>query len=464
MKSPASIPIKARLYAGLLAITGLTIWIVAAEGDSLLASGLAVVGVVYAILMSIYLNARSPMALKHELLGAGTHPSLGLLDWVPATWARLGRHAAAYVALAAAGYFFFSIAQASPFAPSPGDRAFLNIMGAMLMVAAATYFAFELLAVPMVRRWGANPPLGPLLVWFACSAFLGGICGVIVVGLVMERLASLPSLAPYLDLFGSTPDILTFLVGASLLWRYMAVSAWQSRLMEQTLRAEAAEQGRKVAEAQLAMLQAQIEPHFLYNTLASVQYLVQKDGKAADFLLTQLIRYLRHAMPRLRQPMSTLAQEFELADAYLQIARMRTGGRLTVSVELDTALHECQFPPLVVQTLVENALKHGVEPKVGPVRITVAAEVVDAVLRVSVIDNGVGLGRSPASTAGSGTGLVNIRERLQGIYGERARLSIAGADEGGVHATVFLDLAAAVGPAVGAMTPKPPVIHLTGAH
>jgi len=264
------------------------------------------------------------------------------------------------------------------------------------------------------------------------------VCGAIVVGEVFDHLSSLPALGPYLDLFGSTTDILTLLIGASLVWRYMAVSAWQSRLTEQTLRAESAERARQLAESQLAMMQAQIEPHFLYNTLASVQYLVRKDGKAADFLLTQLIRYLRHAMPKLREPMSHLGQEFELADAFLQIARMRMGGRLTVSVELVEELHDIAFPPLVLQTLVENALKHGVEPKVGAVWVKVSAELVGDKLRLTVSDNGVGIGRGPSATAGSGTGLKNIRERLAGIYGETAVLSVSGLPEGGVAATVQL--------------------------
>ncbi len=171
-----------------------------------------------------------------------------------------------------------------------------------------------------------------------------------------------------------------------------------------------------------------------------MQYLVRRDAEGADFLLAQLIRYLRHAMPKMRRPMSTLEQEFELADAFLQIARMRMGGRLAVKVELAEPLHGLEFPPLVLQTLVENALKHGVEPKLGPVTITVRAEVTTSnggeQLVLEVIDNGVGLGR--ANTAGSGSGLTNIRERLCCIYGGRAAISVSDRASGGVESQVVL--------------------------
>ena len=117
---------------------------------------------------------------------------------------------------------------------------------------------------------------------------------------------------------------------------------------------------------------------------------------------------------------------------------MRMGGRLTVRVELREAFHDMVFPPLVLQTLVGNALKHGVEPKVGPVHITVAATLHEDTLEVPVADSGVGLGRGDVSTIGSGMGLANIRDRLQGIYDGRAELRIAERAEGGVLATVCL--------------------------
>ncbi|WP_394475651.1 sensor histidine kinase [Roseateles sp. LYH14W] len=213
---------------------------------------------------------------------------------------------------------------------------------------------------------------------------------------------------------------------------------WQPRVDQANERANTADIARHLAEARLAVLQAQIEPHFLFNTLATVEYLIKSDPDKAGLLLNQLTRYLRLAMPSMRQLSSTLGREFELTDAYLQIAQLRMGGRLAVDVELPDALLTTEFPSLVVQTLVENAIKHGVEPKPGPVRIRVFARQVGAELHVGVQDNGVGL--SGVTAPDGGTGLQNIRERLRGLHGERAQLSVVGLAEGGVLATVVVPL------------------------
>jgi len=223
----------------------------------------------------------------------------------------------------------------------------------------------------------------------------------------------------------------------TLVSMHYATLTWQ-RLDDANVRADAADTARHLAEARLAVLQAQIEPHFLFNTLATVEYLVKSDPDKAAMLLTQLTRYLRLAMPSMRQLASTLGREFELTDAYLQIAQARMGGRLAVDVDLPDALLAIGFPSLVVQTLVENAIKHGVEPKPGPVRIRVFARQVGAELHVGVQDNGVGL--SGMTAPGGGTGLQNIRERLRGLHGERAQLSVVGLAEGGVLATVVVPL------------------------
>lgn len=185
------------------------------------------------------------------------------------------------------------------------------------------------------------------------------------------------------------------------------------------------------------MLQAQIEPHFLYNTLATVQYLVRKDTAGADFMLGQLIRYLRLAMPAMRSELSTLGREMELADAYLQLARIRMGGRLEAKTSLPEALQGVEFPPALILTLVENAIKHGIEPKPGSGRIDVEARVDGHALVVEVRDSGVGLGG--AATAGTGVGLRNTRDRLAMLYPDRARLSVASLPTQGVVATIAID-------------------------
>jgi LytS/YehU family sensor histidine kinase len=172
--------------------------------------------------------------------------------------------------------------------------------------------------------------------------------------------------------------------------------------------------------------------------LASVQHLVRKDPPRADFLLSQLIRYLREAMPDFRGMGSTLGREFGLAEAYLNIVKIRLDGRLEIKVNIAHELADTSFPVLIVQTLVENAIKHGIEPKPGPVHIDVTASETTVegkkFIDVSVSDDGVGFGA--ADTMGTGVGLRNIRERLAGLYDSSASLSIAEVQPSGVCATV----------------------------
>lgn len=361
-------------------------------------------------------------------------PSAGLFIQIPTSLRRFLVHLALWAVMYCVSVwlmfhgFPISLAEDIPFG---------RAIGAGFFVFAILAHVSETMSVILVRRFGSTPPRKVVLVFLLLYAIVGMGLGTWVAFRLATWLEAETSQA-WVELIFVPPAWVSLY--AFLVWmRDVHVTQWKRRVAEQAARAERAEMGRKLAEAQLAMMQAQIEPHFLYNTLASVQYLVRHDSRAADFLLTQLIRYLRHAMPRLRQTMSTLEQEFELADAYLQIARLRMGGRLSVTVELPAALHEVPFPPLILQTLVENALKHGVEPKPGSARIDVSAERRDGVVLLQVTDDGVGLGAAKA-TAGSGTGLPNIRERLQGIYGDLASLSVVGNPAGGVTSIVALRL------------------------
>jgi len=226
-----------------------------------------------------------------------------------------------------------------------------------------------------------------------------------------------------------------FLIGTSY-WRLVIVRLWYERLATEELKRHAAEQAQALAETRLHMLQAQIEPHFLFNTLASVQHLVRTDPEQADFLLTQLISYLRQAIPDVRGTASALGCEFASIQTYLDIVRVRMGGRLTVTVQYDPALADVPFPSLIIHTLVENAIKHGVEMKTGPVSIGVTARPVQHGIEVSIRDNGVGLGA--INTVSGGVGLRNIRDRLALAYDGSARLDIADVPGGGVCATVSI--------------------------
>ena len=250
-----------------------------------------------------------------------------------------------------------------------------------------------------------------------------------------RELKSYEFLTPYMTFL---PEVAIALLVLATYGRLVYIGQWQRRLDEEKLKREAAEHGQALAQAQLKMLQAQIEPHFLFNTLATVQHLVRKDPPRADFLLSQLIRYLREAMPDIRGMGSTLGREFGLAEAYLNIVKIRLDGRLEIKVNIAHELADISFPVLIVQTLVENAIKHGIEPKPGPVHIEVTATetTVDGkhFIDACVSDDGVGFG--VAETMGTGVGLRNIRERLAGLYGPSARLDITNAMPSGVRATV----------------------------
>ena len=213
-----------------------------------------------------------------------------------------------------------------------------------------------------------------------------------------------------------------------------------ARLERARQAAELAELSRQVTAAELKTLQAQVEPHFLYNTLASVQYLVRHDPARADAMLAHLHDYLRNALPSMRAPQSTLRREFALARAYLGVMALRLGERLVVDVELPDALADLPFPPLMLATLVENAIKHGVEPAPGVVRVTVRAARVGDAIEASVTDDGCGFSDKPPAP-GSGVGLANLAERLATLHGAAASLVVESATPRGVRATIRIPIA-----------------------
>jgi signal transduction histidine kinase len=198
---------------------------------------------------------------------------------------------------------------------------------------------------------------------------------------------------------------------------------------------EKAELQRQLAEAKLVALSAQIEPHFLFNTLASIQYLIRNDAiKAAD-MTGDLIRYLRLALPRMKQSTARLADELDLVRAYLGIMQIRMGTRLRFDVDQPGVLADCEVPTMALITLVENAIKHGLEQKADGGTIHVGVSVEGDMLQLQVADTGGGF-----STAASGTGigLANIRERLDTLYGSRANLALEANQPSGVKAILTI--------------------------
>jgi signal transduction histidine kinase len=175
---------------------------------------------------------------------------------------------------------------------------------------------------------------------------------------------------------------------------------------------------KSVLEARLALLQAQVEPHFLFNTLANVQHLVETDPAAAARMLDSLIEYLRAALPQMRESATNLGREVDMAKAFLDIQRVRMGSRLAFRIDVPEPLKERAFPPMMLISLVENAIKHGVDPCCDSGSIMIRAEEAGGRLKVSVSDTGEGI----KPKKGGGVGLTNIRERLKALYGSSARL------------------------------------------
>ena len=187
------------------------------------------------------------------------------------------------------------------------------------------------------------------------------------------------------------------------------------------LRAEAErhQMEKNVLEARLALMQAQVEPHFLFNTLANVQHLVETDPAGASRMLDSLIQYLRAALPQMREAATNLGREVDMARAFLEINRVRMGSRLAFAIEVPDSLKERAFPPMMLISLVENAIKHGVDPCCDCGSILIRAEEAEGGrLKVSVTDTGEGI----RPKKGGGVGLTNIRERLKALYGGSARL------------------------------------------
>jgi signal transduction histidine kinase len=193
---------------------------------------------------------------------------------------------------------------------------------------------------------------------------------------------------------------------------------------------------RQVVEARMAAMQAQVEPHFLFNTLASIDHLIEVDPPRASRMQKNLIALLRASMPAMREKATNLGRELDVVRPYLEILKVRMEERLRTEVTVPEGLSSADFPPMMLQSLVENAIKHGLEPMAEGGSLTVSAEVVHGKLAVTVADTGVGFAR--AATAGTGMGLNNIRERLKLIYGDAAELRIADNPPTGTRVTIVV--------------------------
>jgi signal transduction histidine kinase len=211
------------------------------------------------------------------------------------------------------------------------------------------------------------------------------------------------------------------------------------RLVERRRQGESAarqsDTEKELTVAKLSLLHAQVEPHFLYNTLASAQLLTRADPARADEMLGHLIVYLRHSLPRTENAPSSLGEELARARAYLEILKIRMGPRLNLQIDVPENLYAESFPPMMLQTLVENAIKHGLESQPGGGTVWILARRNEDGLSVTVADDGQGIN---TDNSGTGIGLKNVRERLRLAYGPAASFDLVANYPSGVAATIRL--------------------------
>lgn len=212
--------------------------------------------------------------------------------------------------------------------------------------------------------------------------------------------------------------LLTPWIAMSALYRHISGQAQRQAL---AFELERSEFERQALDARMRLLQAQVEPHFLFNTLANVRELVDSGSAQASAVLGSLIAYLRAAVPRLHEQATTMAQEIDLVRAYLEVMHMRMPDRMQFALHVDDAALALNCPPMTLLTLVENAVRHGIDPSEEGGRIEVRVRVLDGRCRAEVIDTGMGLAQAGD---GLGTGLSNLRERLHLAFGGDARLRL----------------------------------------
>lgn len=290
------------------------------------------------------------------------------------------------------------------------------------------------------RRW-LWPGRAPAMPGFL-ALLVGGIALGVAVGVLLGSwLLGVPLSTWSVDAAGALKmALLVALVATSLAsyhgWTRQRMAELREAQAREALRHEAAE--KQAVRAQLQVLQAQVEPHFLFNTLAHLDALIAEEPARARVLLAHLNRFLRASLMAVRAERGTLRDEFVVLDAWLAIQQIRFGERLRYRLTLPPDCADLPWPPMLLQPLVENAVKHGIEPMPEGGTVAVIAECTAQVLSLTVRDDGAGFGGAPSR--GTGVGLSNIRDRLAALYGERARLTLHENQPRGVVAALSVPL------------------------
>lgn len=282
----------------------------------------------------------------------------------------------------------------------------------------------------LLRRWrGDAGPTDTGWVgwgWMLPCVLIGSVAGYTGGVLLTNHLTGMREPLPW-DMPGGRAALS---VAFALLMSLLATGLFYSRLNVNKLKLAQAQAQRQAAEAQLTLLQSQLEPHMLFNTLAHLRVLIKLRPDEAQRMLDRLIDYLRATLQASRATEHTLAEEFERLSDYLALMQIRMGERLRVQLDLPADLAALPLPPLLLQPLVENAIKHGLEPHVDGGLLRVSASRTNGRLVLEVADSGAGLA-SATRLPGTGFGLSQVRQRLDQRYGPAARFDLLPQPEGG---------------------------------
>jgi two-component sensor histidine kinase len=299
----------------------------------------------------------------------------------------------------------------------------------------ALWYGWGLLSLPALaytRRF----PLAPGTWWYRLPMGLAAAIALALVKLALDY--------PVIEAFYCpAPGLMSFLdyyrAGfATQFHRYVLIAggilgvayAWTHSREQHRRELRAWQLEARLAQAQLDVLRMQLHPHFLFNTLQAIAALIRRDADAAERALARLGDLLRHLLDTSSERQVALGQELRFLRAYLDIEQLRFGPRLTARLDVDPGLHAALVPPLILQPLVENAVRHGIARCDGPGRVEVRARRDGDVLRLEVWDNGPGLADAPANGARKSIGLANTRARLAHLFGARQRLEVRSETEG----------------------------------
>jgi len=368
------------------------------------------------------------------------------LEWLRGTFAGLtwGRAGTACLLL-----FLFAMSRPPVMSVVLGGKGFAAAASASIGPLTVVFCRFVPLLLCVVAAANRGPREGwSRIAWFAGALVLGGAIGTTLAAIALPRVAPVGVLATLIDLNAPARVQAIHWIGLSLgdlalsavptaFWYYFKRNEEASTAVHQAQQ-DREESRRESAEARLLVMQAQIEPHFLFNTLASIRRLYETDAGSGRAMLRHLSNYLAASLPALRAERSTLGRELELATAYLSVQKIRMGTRLVVDVDVPSSLSQIEIPPMMLATLVENAIVHGVGPLPEGGRIRIAARLRQGRLTIEVADDGRGL----EDAWGAGIGLANIGARLRSQFGGAASVTLANATERGAIATLDLPLPA----------------------